>query len=81
MADAADKVVDDDERAMALFEEQRRQQRIAESRKPYDPDLPVDCFDCGMPVTAARLQAYPRTRRCTPCAALVEASYRRAVPG
>ena len=81
MADAADKVVADDERAMALLEEEQRRQRIAESMKIHDPDLPVDCFDCGMPVPAARLAAYPRTRRCTPCAALIEASYRRAVPG
>lgn len=80
MPDAADQVVINDERAMAMLEEQQRQQRIADSHVLHDPARPVDCFDCGEPIPPARLKAYPRTGRCTPCAALIEASYRRTVP-
>lgn len=80
MPDAADKATADDERAMARFEEEQRQRRIAESMRGYDPSLPVNCVDCGEIVSSERLEAYPHTRRCTPCAADVEASYRRDVP-
>ena len=71
MADAADKAAADDERAMALFEEQR-QARIAESMRGYDPSLPINCVDCSEIVPVERLVAYPRTRRCTSCASEVE---------
>jgi len=79
MSDAADKAADDNERAMALFEEQRRQ-RIAESMRGHDPGKPVDCMDCGDVIRAERLQAAPHTRRCTRCAALVEQAYRERWP-
>lgn len=60
---------------MALFEE-RRQARIAASFEVHDPSVPINCVDCGEIVTEERLNAYPRTRRCTPCAADVERRYR-----
>lgn len=75
MADAADIAAQQDEKAMALFEEQR-QARIAASFRLYDPSLPINCVDCGEIVPEARLQAYPRTRRCQPCASDVERRYR-----
>lgn len=80
MIDAADKVNLDDERAMALFEQEQQRRRVAESMRPHDPEAPVDCIDCGEPVSRDRLEAYPRTRRCVACAAEVERSYRRGVP-
>lgn len=80
MGDAADKAAGDDERAMALFEEEQRRQRIAASFVLYDPSKPIDCVDCGELVSADRLEAYPRTRRCTSCAAEIERSYRRSIP-
>ena len=76
MADAADKAAEDQERAQALFDEEQRRARIAESMRGYDPGVPVDCMDCGVIVPAARLEAYPRTRRCQPCACKVERDYR-----
>ena len=79
MADAADQAAAHDEKAMALFEEQRRA-RIAESMRGYDPSLPVNCVDCGEDVPPARLQAYPHTRRCQPCASEVERGYRERAP-
>lgn len=79
MADAADQATADQERAMALFDEQRRA-RIAQSMRGYDPGLPVNCVDCGEIVPPARLEAYPRTRRCQPCAAEVERGYRERWP-
>ncbi len=72
MADAADIAAAPGEAAMARFEEEQRQRRIAESMRPYDHSLPVNCVDCGEIVPQARLQAYPRTRRCQPCASDVE---------
>lgn len=78
MADAADKATADEERAMALFEEQR-QARIAESMRGYDPSLPINCVDCSEIVPVERLEAYPRTRRCQPCASDVERRYRDGV--
>ncbi|MFC3716820.1 TraR/DksA C4-type zinc finger protein [Luteimonas soli] len=79
MSDAGDQVVSDHERAMALFEQQRLQ-RIAESMRPRDPNVPVDCIDCGEIIRAERLEAYPHTRRCTRCSALVEQGYRERWP-
>lgn len=72
MADAADLAAAQDEAAMARFEEQQRQKRIAESMRGYDPSLPVNCLDCGDDIPRARLDAYPHTRRCQPCASEVE---------
>lgn len=57
---------------MALFEEQRRQARIAESLRPHDPAAPIDCLECGEPVSVERQRAYPHTRRCAACAAELE---------
>lgn len=76
MADDADRVTDRDERAMAQFEAQQRQARIAESLRPFDPSLPVHCLDCGDEIPPKRLAAYPRTRRCVACAGDVERHYR-----
>lgn len=80
MIDAADKAASDDERAMALFEEQMRRRRIADSMRPYDPTQPIDCVECGEPVSVERQRAYPHTRRCVRCAAEAEALYRRGAP-
>ena len=80
MADAADKAAEDQERAHALFDEEQRRARIAESMRGYDPSVPVDCMDCGVIVPQARLEAYPRTRRCQPCASKVERDYRARWP-
>ena len=76
MADDADRTTDREEAAMARFEEQQRQARIAESLRPFDPGQPIHCVDCGEEVPAARLHAYPRTRRCVDCAAEVERHFR-----
>lgn len=80
MADAADKAGEDQERAQALFVEEQRRARIAESMRGYDPSLPVNCVDCAEIIPEARLQAYPRTRRCQPCASDVERDYRARWP-
>lgn len=80
MADAADHASAADEAAMARFEEQQRQARIAESMRGYDPALPVNCVDCGEDVPKARLEAYPHTRRCQPCASDVELGIRKRWP-
>lgn len=72
MADAADIAAAPGEAAMARFEEEQRQRRIAESMRPFDHNLPVNCVDCGEIVPSDRLKAYPRTRRCQPCASDVE---------
>lgn len=73
MSDAADKVVDDDARAMDAFEQQLAlRRRIEESMRSYDPTRSVDCLDCGVVIQADRLKAAPHTRRCTACAQLVE---------
>ncbi len=72
MGDAADQVTADDERAMALFEKEQCQARIAESMRGYDPSLPINCLECAEIIPEDRLKAYPRTRRCQPCASDVE---------
>lgn len=67
MLDAADIAADNEARAMALFERQRREQATGTA----DPQ-PIDCIDCGEPVPLARLRAVPRTLRCARCADEVE---------
>lgn len=75
--DDADIASEQEAAAMARFEAQRREaQRIEESRRGYDPSLPVHCLDCGVDIPAARLRAYPHTRRCVHCASEVERGYR-----
>lgn len=76
MADDADRTTDREEAAMARFEEQQRQARIAESLRPFDPKQPIHCVDCGEVISPKRLAAYPRTRRCVDCAAEVERQYK-----
>lgn len=80
MTDAADQVVKDDEKAMARFEEEQRQRRIAESMRGYDPARPVNCVECAEVIPLERLAAYPHTRRCQPCASEVELSGRNRWP-
>lgn len=75
MADDADIAAARDEQAMARFEEQQRQRRMTEGMRPFDPSRQVHCVDCGEVVPPARLAAYPRTRRCQPCAAEVERAW------
>lgn len=75
MADDADRAADREEAAMAQFEEQQRQARIVESRRVFDPSMPVHCVDCGERIHKQRLAAFPRTRRCVDCAAEVERAY------
>ena len=71
--DEADQVVSLEAGAMERFEaEQARVRRIAESMKPCDPSLPINCVECGEDVDPARLAALPHTRRCTSCASEVE---------
>lgn len=36
-----------------------------------------ECMDCGMPVPAARLTAYPTARRCVACQEAAESAQRR----
>lgn len=73
MIDAADQVTDLEAVAMQRFEdEQARARRIAESMRPYDPNRPINCVECGEDVAPARLEALPHTRRCAECAAEVE---------
>lgn len=79
MPDAADKVVADEERAMALFEQQR-QARIAESMRGFDPALPLYCDDCDEQIDPERLAAYPMASRCTACAAAYEQRLRARWP-
>lgn len=67
MADAADKVVADDERAMALFEQQRAAARSLHAASVV-PAHPMHCLECGETIPVARLVALPHTRRCAPCA-------------
>ena len=80
MGDAADHVVSQDEKAMARFEEEQRRKRIAESYLGYDPRLPVTCLECSEEIPKDRLEAYPHTRRCQPCASDVERGYRDRWP-
>lgn len=75
---------DDADNATAIIEREREsalaahhaeeahRARIAESMKPYDPSLPVDCLDCGARVPPERTERYPHTRRCTACASDIE---------
>lgn len=77
MPDYADHATEAEQRereeALAAHEaEQARQRRIAESMRPYDPSLPVNCVECGEEIPAERLKNYPHTRRCTPCASDIE---------
>jgi DnaK suppressor protein len=37
-----------------------------------------ECSDCGMPIPAARLEAYPTARRCVACQEAAEHHQRRA---
>ena len=37
-----------------------------------------ECSDCGMPIPAARLEAYPTARRCVACQEAAESHQRRA---
>jgi phage/conjugal plasmid C-4 type zinc finger TraR family protein len=37
-----------------------------------------ECSDCGMPIPAARLEAYPTARRCVACQEAAETHKRRA---
>ena len=80
MADAADKAAEDQERAQALFDEEQRRARIAESMRGYDPSLPVNCLDCSEIIPPERLAAKPHTRRCVGCAEDVERDYRARWP-
>ena len=81
MTDAGDHVTEQDAMAMARFESQQAQaRRIAESLKPFDPTLPVNCVECGEDVPPERIKAMPRTRRCADCAAEVERGYRERWP-
>lgn len=66
MLDAADIAAENEARAMALFERQRREQVAMP-----DPQ-PIDCIDCGEPVPLERLRVVPRTLRCARCASEVE---------
>lgn len=72
MADAADQVTTDDERAMAKFEEEQRLARIAASMRVYDASVPLNCVECAEIIPPERLKAYPRTARCVDCASDVE---------
>lgn len=85
MADAADKVVEDDERAMALLQQQEQQRRdrealIAESMHCYDPTIPLYCDDCDEQIDPERLAAYPKASRCTTCATAHEKHMRARWP-
>lgn len=81
MIDAADHALDVDAKAQERYEAQQAQARaIAESMKPYDPTLLVNCVDCGEDVSPERMKAMPRTRRCAECAAEVERGYREQWP-
>ena len=39
-----------------------------------------DCSDCGNPIPAARLEAYPTARRCVACQEAAESHQRRTAP-
>lgn len=82
MADAADKVVADEERAMQLLAEQEeaRRARIEESLRGFDPSLPLYCDDCEEQIDPDRLMAYPMASRCTACAAAYEKAMRARYP-
>jgi RNA polymerase-binding transcription factor DksA len=85
MADAADQVTADDERAMALLERQRQEQaardaRIAASMHAVDPSLPQYCNDCAEQIDPDRLMAFPRASRCTGCAEAYERKMRARWP-
>ena len=69
--DAADKVTEDDAKAMALFEQQRRD-RIAASFRPRIPDEEARCCDCHQLIGVKRLKAQPCASRCTQCAENLE---------
>jgi RNA polymerase-binding transcription factor DksA len=82
MPDAADKVVEDEARAMELLERQRleREARIAESMRSFDPSLPQWCNDCAEQIDPDRLMAHPRASRCTACAEIYEKNMRERYP-
>lgn len=79
MPDAADQVVDNDQRAMELLEEQlherRRQQRIADSHRLRDPAKPLHCLECEEVIDPRRLHAFPRASRCARCASEIERAF------
>ncbi|WP_411832310.1 TraR/DksA C4-type zinc finger protein [Pseudoxanthomonas mexicana] len=71
MIDAADKVVQDDERAMELFLQSRQRHQAAPDAWAQRSDE-IHCLDCGEVIPPARLVAMPHTKRCQPCASDVE---------
>lgn len=77
MADAADQVTSDAERAMARFEEEQRLKRIAESHRVRDPSAARNCTEpnCDLPIEPGRLKALPFTGRCARCAIAAEKRY------
>jgi RNA polymerase-binding transcription factor DksA len=77
MADAADMVVANDERAMGLLEEQLRRDRIAESMRTHTFDPHRLCVQCHEPIGEKRLRALANTGVCAACARLLEEHYGR----
>jgi RNA polymerase-binding transcription factor DksA len=69
--DAADLATENEAKAMALFERQRRE-RIAESFGPRLPDKKLRCRDCNRLIGLKRLKAHPCASRCTQCAENIE---------
>lgn len=71
MIDAADKVVQDEERAMELFQQSRQRYQAPDSAWARRSDE-IHCVDCGESIPPERLAAMPHTKRCRPCASDVE---------
>ena len=85
MGDAADKVVEDEARAMELLEQQERarierEARIAASMRVPDPNAPRYCRDCKEQIDPARLKIYMYAPRCTACSAAYEKDMRARYP-
>lgn len=71
MPDAADRAANDEARAWELFQQQRLVQYAADLARAAQRST-IDCVDCGEEIPAARIAAWPRSARCTPCASEVE---------
>lgn len=64
MADNADRAQENDERAMQRYE--RRPMSVPTFRES------TDCFECGDPISLARLKIFPYAVRCAECQSYYE---------
>lgn len=76
MADDADRAAEADEQAMARFEAEQRERRIAESFRGFDRDAPRSCGGCDGQIEPERTRLLITTRLCAACAREAERQLR-----